>query len=213
MWHGGLLFPGVRMQTAWFKDLVSLVNPTHRLSFLNYLVRTRRVFSFLDAQFAEIPRLEYARYLEWAARQLPGIRYGTRIERISFDSSFALYSGGDLVARSDHLVIGVGSRPQVPPCLAGLDPGRMTVADHMAARLDELALSPDETVAVIGGGQTGAECVLELRRRGFTDVLWFGSRPWFAPLDDSPAANEMYRPAYSAFLGRMPAERRHELGQ
>lgn len=210
-WHGGLLFPGVRMQTGWLKDLVSLVDPGHRLSFLSYLVRTRRVFSFLSAQYTEIPRLEYIRYLEWAAGLLSDVYFGTPIDRVSFDGSFSLHSRGRLVARSDHLVLAIGSRPRVPPGLAGLDPGRMAAADDLVARLGKLALAPDDPVAVVGGGQTGAECVLELRRRGFADIRWFGRRPWFAPLDDSPAANEMYRPAYAAFLDRLPTERKREL--
>src|SRR5215472_10820490 len=81
-WHGGLLFPGVRMQTGWTKDLVSFVDPGHRVSFLSYLVRTRRVFSFLSAQYAEIPRLEYVRYLEWSAQQLADINFGARVDCI-----------------------------------------------------------------------------------------------------------------------------------
>jgi lysine N6-hydroxylase len=210
-WHSGLMFPGVRMQTGWLKDLVSLVDPGHRLSFLSYLVRTRRVWSFLSAQYSEIPRLEYIRYLEWAAGQLPDVHFGTPVDKVSFDAGFTLYSQGRLVARSDHLVLGIGSRPRVPPGLTGLDEQRMVVADELTARFEQLELAPDDPVAVIGGGQTGAECVLELRRRGFIDVRWFGRRPWFAPLDDSPSANEMYRPAYGAFLNRLSTQRKREM--
>ena len=210
-WHNGLMFPGVRMQTGWLKDLVSLIDPGHRLSFLNYLVRTRRVFTFLSAQFEEIPRLEYIRYLEWAAGQLSLVHFGTRIDSISFDGGFHLHNGHRLVARSDHLVLGIGSCPVLPSGLAGLDPGRLAVADDLMARLDAITLCRDDPVAVIGCGQTGAECVLELRRRGFSDIRWFGRRPWFAPLDDSPTANEMYRPAYAAFLNLLPAAGKRQL--
>jgi lysine N6-hydroxylase len=212
-WHGSLLFPGVRMQTAWVKDLVSLVDPEHRLSFLNYLVSTKRVFPFLSAQYEEIPRLEFAQYLEWAAAQLPDIHYGTPVDEITFDSSFALHSGGAVIARSQHLVIGVGTRPQLPPGLAGLDGSRVVIADDLAPRLAELDLPRTEPIAVIGCGQTGAECVVELRRRCFTDVRWLGSRSWFAPFDDSPSANETYRPAYTEFLDGLPMERRRELAK
>ncbi len=66
---------------------------------------------------------------------------------------------------------------------------------------------------MIGGGQTGAECVLELRRRGFTDIRWLGSRSSFASLDDSPSANEMFRPSYAEFLDGLPLERRRELAK
>ncbi|HEX4062543.1 MAG TPA: SidA/IucD/PvdA family monooxygenase [Streptosporangiaceae bacterium] len=218
-WHGNLLFPGVRMQTAWIKDLVSLVDPGHRLSFLSYLVATKRVFPFLSAQYDEIPRLEFSRYLEWAAGLLPDVSYGTPVDEVTFESGFVLHSGGHPVARSDHLVIGVGSRAQIPAGLDGLGPGRVVVADELGPRLamkgdGEVGGVPcDEPVAVIGCGQTGAECVVELRRRGFTDIRWLGSRSWFAPMDDSPTANEMFRPAYSEFLDGLPFERRRELAK
>lgn len=210
-WHSGVLFPSVRMQTGWLKDLVSLVDPSHRMTFLSYLVRTRRVFTFLSAQFSEIPRLEYVRYLEWAAGQLSDVHFGTRVDSISYDDGFSLYSDGRLLTTSDHLVLGIGSCPRMPPCLGGLDETRMAIADHLVARLETLEVDPTEPVAVVGGGQTGAECVLELQRRGFSDIRWFGRRPWFAPLDDSPSANEMYRPAYGAFLNRLPNEVKREL--
>jgi lysine N6-hydroxylase len=212
-WHGSLLFPGVRMQTAWIKDLVSLIDPTHRLSFLNYLVSSGRVFPFLSAQYEEIPRLEFSRYLEWAAGLLPDISYGTPVDEVTFDSGFVVHSRGKPVARSDHLVIGVGSRPQMPSGLAGLGPGLTVLADDLDARLRAVDYPPDQPVAVVGAGQTGAECVVELRRRGFTDIRWLGSRSWFAPMDDSPAANEMYRPAYAEFLDGLTLERRRELAK
>jgi lysine N6-hydroxylase len=199
------------MQTGWLKDLVCLVDPSHRMSFLSYLVRTRRVFTFLSAQYSEIPRLEYVRYLEWAAQQLADVHFGTRVDCVSFDNGFSLYSDGRLLVTSDHLVLGIGSCPRVPPCLDGLDDTRMAVADYLLSRLETLELDPGEPVAVVGGGQTGAECALELQRRGFTDIRWFGRRPWFAPLDDSPSANEMYRPAYGEFLNRLPNELKRDL--
>jgi lysine N6-hydroxylase len=210
-WHEGLLFTGVRMQTMWLKDLVSLVDPRHRLSFLCYLVRSGRVYTFLNAQYTEIPRLEYANYLAWAASRLSDVYYGKPIEKIRFDTSFMLYSGGELIATGDHLVIGVGSRPRLPAGLAGLDRERVTVVDEVTTTLRDCPLPPDEPIAVVGGGQSGAECVLELRRRGFTDIRWFGKRSWFAPLDDSPSANELFRPAYAEFFHSLPAQRRREL--
>src|SRR5271169_5564891 len=61
-WHNTLLHQGVRMQTSWLKDLVSLVEPRHELTFLNYLVTTGRMFAFMNAQFDSMPRMEYVRY-------------------------------------------------------------------------------------------------------------------------------------------------------
>jgi lysine N6-hydroxylase len=211
-WHSGLLFPGVRMRTMWLKDLVSLADPAHRLSFLNYIVTSGRAFAFLNAEFSDaIPRLEFAQYLAWAATKLSDVYYGRGVERVSFDEVFWLYGGGELLATAEHLVAGVGSVPRMPGSLDRLDAGRVTAADDMATALSRLGLRRDEPVAVVGGGQTGAECVLELRRLGFTDIRWFGSRPWFAPYDDSPSANDLYTPDYARFFNRLPAERRRDL--
>ena len=94
-WHESLLHTGVRMQTSWLKDLVSLVDPTHKLTFINYLVSTGRLFALLNAQFDFIPRREYMHYLAWAAKQIDNINYGVTVERVSFGASgFVLHATG-----------------------------------------------------------------------------------------------------------------------
>jgi lysine N6-hydroxylase len=208
-WHPDLLFPGVRMQTSWLKDLVCLVEPCHRLTFLNYLVSTGRLFALLNSQYGVIPREEYARYLAWAGEQLEDVHYGTAVDRVSFDDGFHLHSGSRLIARSDHLVLGIGSVPWVPVAFAGLLGAEVFVPEQLRERIE--TMSADAPVAVVGGSQTGAECVLALLTGGFRRVLWFGRRPWFQPLDDSPNANEFYRPAYLAYLQRVSRATRRRL--
>ncbi|WP_432902891.1 lysine N(6)-hydroxylase/L-ornithine N(5)-oxygenase family protein [Micromonospora matsumotoense] len=200
-WHDGMLHSGVRMQTGWVKDLVSLYDPTHPLSFLNYLVTTGRVYALLGAGFDTIPRIEYQQYLGWAAAQLPNIVYGTRIDRVDFDGELVSRSGDVAVARSRHLVLGTGTVPFLPDFLAALDPRHVFVADELHHRLSTVADEPDAPWIVMGSGQTSAECVAALLARGVRDIRWIGRRSWFAPLEDSPSANDLYRPAYQeAFL-------------
>ena len=211
-WHPKLLHPGVTMQTSWMKDLVSLVDPTHRLTFMNYLVTTGRLYNLLNAQFATIPRLEYVRYLEWAAAQLPRLHWGVALDRVSWssDGGFSVWSGEAEVARGQHLVLGVGTEPYLPPDLAHLPADQVCVPDDL---LDALPGMTERTapVAVVGGGQTGAESVLRLLAEGFTDIRWFGRRPWFQPMDDSPPANEFYRPAHAEHLQQLPRATRSAL--
>lgn len=212
-WHNTLLHRGVRMQTSWLKDLVSLVAPRHELTFLNYLVSTGRTFALLNAQFDVIPRQEYVRYLTWAAGKLSNvINYGYDIDRISFskDTGFEVSAGGGPVARSEHLVIGLGSRPVIPGELAGLPPDRAFIADEVTDRLPAMRADLDATIAVVGGGQTGIEAVVRLLGEGFTNIRWFGRRLWFDTIDDSPNANDVYRPAHMQALQRLsqPTRRR-----
>jgi lysine N6-hydroxylase len=208
-WHNRLLHSGVRMQTSWLKDLVSLVAPRHELTFLNYLVTTGRMYALLNAQFDVIPRQEYVRYLTWAAERLRNVCYGVTVDRISFDDGFIVYAGGRALARSEHLVIGMGSAPVIPDALAGLPPERSFIADELAERLDAMKTDLDAPVAVVGGGQTGIEATMRLLSQGFTNINWFGRRLWFDTIDDSPAANDVYRPAHLTALQRLsPMTRR-----
>ena len=200
-WHPALLHPGVRMQTSWMKDLVSLVDPRHRLTFMNYLVTTGRLFALLNAQFDTIPRVEYVRYLSWAAEQIDDIHYGVGVESISTSGEgFTVYSGGAPVACAEHLVIGVGTRAVRPPWLDALPAERAFIADDLGLRIGAMSADLAVPVAVVGGGQTGLECVLKLMSTGFTDIRWLGRRQWFQTIDDSPVANEFYRPAHQRFL-------------
>jgi lysine N6-hydroxylase len=114
-WHSGLLFSGVRMRSMWLKDLVTLADPSHRLSFVNYIVSGGRALAFMNAGYCDaMPRLEYVRYLAWAASQMPDIYYGKKIDRVSFGPPFSLYCGDERVATSEHLAVGVGSVPRMP---------------------------------------------------------------------------------------------------
>ena len=209
-WHNRLLHSGVRMQTSWLKDLVSLVEPRHELTFLNYLVTTGRMYALMNSQFDVIPRLEYVRYLAWASAKLRNINYGVSIERISFgEGGFVVYSDAKPVARSEHLVIGMGSAPVIPAGLSGLPPEQAFIADELAERIDEMSADLHAPVAIVGGGQTGIEASLKMLHRGFTNIKWFGRRLWFETIDDSPTANDVYRPAHMEALQRLsPLTRR-----
>lgn len=211
-WHPALLHPGVTMQTSWLKDLVSLVDPTHPLTFMNYLVTTGRLYNLLNAQFSTIPRREYVRYLEWAAGRLPRLHWGVGIDAVSWaeGDGFTVHADGAPVARAQHLVLGVGTEPYVPADLGQLPPDQACGPDDLATRLPGMT-ERAAPVAIVGGGQTGAECVLELLAQGFTDIRWFGRRPWFQPMDDPPGANEFYRPAHSEHLQQLPRATRSAL--
>jgi lysine N6-hydroxylase len=212
-WHPTLMQDGVRMQTSWLKDLVSMVDPTHELSFMNYLVSEGRLFALINAQFDFIPRAEYQRYLAWAAGRVRNVHYGVRVHRVAFDldHGFTLHAAGAPVATSRHLVVGGGTRPKLPAGLDALPVTRRFLADDLALRLPELAATPSAPVAVVGGGQTGLECVLTLLRAGCTDITWFGRHQWFETIDDSPVANDFYRPAHQQFLQQLALPTRRRL--
>lgn len=134
-WHTPLLYPGVRMQTGWMKDLVSLVDPRHELTFLNYLVTSGRLYALINSQFDSLPRIEYERYLAWATERLGVVNFSSRVDAISItDQGFEITVGGEPVAVSEHLVLGLGTRPVWPDYVRGLPRERAFIADELGAR-------------------------------------------------------------------------------
>jgi lysine/ornithine N-monooxygenase len=209
-WHTPLLYPGVRMQTGWMKDLVSLVDPRHELTFLNYLVTSGRLYALINSQFDSLPRIEYERYLAWATQRLGVVSFGSRVDAISItDDGFEVTVDGVPAAVSEHLVLGLGTRPVRPEYLRGLPAERAFIADDLGDRMP--ALDKAAPTVVIGGGQTGLECVLRLLGSGFTDIRWLGRNQWFRSIDDSPMANELYRPSHIEYLQGLNRGKRREM--
>src|SRR5207244_3851629 len=116
-----------------------------------------------NAQYDSLPRQEYVRYLKWASEQLGVTRYGQRVDEVAFsDDRFVLHAAGQAVATCDHVVFGIGTVPAVPDFARGIGEELMVVAERLAERAPEFQDALDEPVAVVGGGQTGAEAVLSL---------------------------------------------------
>ncbi|WP_202867192.1 FAD-dependent oxidoreductase [Kribbella pittospori] len=209
-WHTPLLYPGVRMQTGWMKDLVSLVDPRHELTFLNYLVTSGRLYALINSQFDSLPRIEYERYLAWATERLGVVHFTSRVDSISItDDGFEVSVDGVPAAVSEHLVLGLGTRPVRPAYITELPVERAFIADELGVRM--AGLDTAAPTAVVGGGQTGLECVLRLLGSGFTDVRWLGRNQWFRSIDDSPMANELYRPSHIEYLQGLNRGKRREM--
>ncbi len=210
-WHPGLLMSEATLQSSYLKDLVSLVDPCNPFSFFNFLVKSRRVYRFLVASFPSVSRREYAAYYRWAARALPAVRFSSPVRSVGFEGgAFSIDAGGATV-RSRHIVVGSGAQPFVPPRLArALGPA----AFHAAQFLDREPGLRGKTVAVVGGGQTGAEIVHRLlcaSEHAATRVLWISRRANFVPLDESPFANEYFTPPYADYFYSLPPGARSAL--
>jgi len=72
-------------------------------------------------------------------------------------------------------------------------------------------------VAVVGGGQSGAEAFLELISRSPQElprrVTWISRRENFFPLDDSPFTNDYYTPSFSDYFFHLERSAREHFNQ
>jgi lysine N6-hydroxylase len=137
-WHPGLLLDGTTLQVPFLADLVTLVNPTSPMSFLNYLRVRGRLFPFYFAERFHIPRAEYDDYGRWASAKLPSCRFSspvTEVRWVAAEEAFELVIEGADAVLARNVALGVGTSPAVPEALRDLvgDPDVLAVhsADYL----------------------------------------------------------------------------------
>lgn len=213
-WHAGVMFDDAELQLPFLADLVTLIDPTHPLSFLAYLRDVDRMYAFYIREQFHPTRREYEDYLRWACARLSTIRFSHRVEAIAWDAAHRRFTldvvrgdGGRLRLGARDLVLGIGTEASVPPALAALPPGRLVHSgDYLPRRRD---IERAASVTVVGSGQSGAEVVRELLRQnldGGPAVAWLTRSATFAPLDYTKLTLEMTTPEYIRYFHGLPQE-------
>lgn len=218
-WHPGLMFDDAHLQTPFLSDLVTLADPTHPLSFLNYLKRQGRIYAFYIRENFFLLRREYNHYCQWAASQLDSIRWNTRVEEIHYDEGQGCYAviardvrdGSCRTFRAMRLVLGTGPAPWWPPC-CDREIRSAAHVHHASAYLthrDELKTLPG--VTLVGGGQSAAEIFVDLLqdidRHDYT-LHWVTRSPRFVPLEYTKLTLEMTSPEYVRYFHALPTKTR-----
>ncbi len=218
-WHPGLLLEGARLQVPFLADLVSLVDPTSRWSYLAYLREHDRLFRFYFCERFHVPRREYDHYCRWVAESLPSCRFDARVQALSWDPVRALFSlvhtsasGQRTTIHARHVVLGVGTEPVVPEPLEGLLGKHVFHAGRYLHHLPSLQDAGD--VTVVGSGQSGAEVFLDLLRMqpelGW-HLRWVTRSPAFAPMEYSKLGLEHFSPDYVGHFRQLPGRERERL--
>ncbi|MDJ1156674.1 lysine N(6)-hydroxylase/L-ornithine N(5)-oxygenase family protein [Chelatococcus sp. SYSU_G07232] len=222
-WHGGMLLPGSDMQISFLKDLVSLRDPTSPFTFVNYLHEKGRLEAFINRKTFFPSRVEFNDYLRWAASRFDShCSYGEEVVAIephvahglvvALDVRSRSAAGGERVRRARNIVIAAGGTPSVPDCFVPFAADARIL--HSSGYLDGiaglgLADRPASRVAVIGGGQSAAEILMDLHGR-FSRLradLVLRARA-LKPADDSPFVNEIFSPAGTDIFFRQSQEAR-----
>jgi len=210
-WHDEQLITGATLQVSIFKDLVTLSDPTNRFSFLSYLHEQGRLYHFVNAQFTHVPRAEFRSYLAWAAESNENIIFSETVERVEFDGIFRVATDRREVT-ADNIAVGVGAVPWLPEFAK---PHLGATQFHVSEYLPRSKRLRGMRVAVVGGGQSGAEAFLDLITRPKPErpawVVWVSRRRSYFPLDDSTFTNDFYMPDYSDYFSRLPTDKRAEI--
>ncbi len=165
-WHPGMLLPGSRLDTHFVKDLVAMVNPMSRFTFLNFLVQHKRLEGFLNCGRSTPYRRDFDEYLRWVANALgDGIRTGSCVSEIKQDGSdlylvkYLARDGNFQEVRTRDVVLGVGGKPKYPFGLNGSDSRIIHSADFLTKIAKLKDFKENNSVLVVGAGQSAAELV------------------------------------------------------
>jgi lysine N6-hydroxylase len=86
LWHSEIIFPDSDMQTSFFKDLVTDVDPTSPYSFLNYLVKNGLFYSFINTKREAVTRKEFELYCQWVTKQISRkLSFKSKVETLHYD--------------------------------------------------------------------------------------------------------------------------------
>lgn len=208
-WHPGLLLDSAQMQVSFVKDLVTPVDPTSRYSFLAFLAAHQRLYRFINTGAGRSCRREYTQYLTWAAEAMESVVFGDRVRAVELAGDRLAVTTDSGRYRTSTVVLGSGSVPRLPAVARGrLDSEVLHSSQYLPHRTGLLG----RRVAVVGGGQSGAEIVADLLDGPEPgQVLWFTRRPNLLPMDESPFANELFNPSYSQIFQRLDSSARRRL--
>jgi L-ornithine N5-oxygenase len=202
-WHAGMLIPGAKMQISFLKDMATLRNPQSKFTFLNYLHTKNRLVAFTNLSTFLPQRIEYEDYMRWCAEHFSNVvDYSQDVHSVNPGpinpntgavewftvTSTNTQTGETRSLKTKHVVIAAGGRPNIPASLPQSHP-RIIHSSQYATHAQQIfaGSSPPKRIAVIGGGQSAAECWHNIPTRfPGTQSLLFIRGAALRPSDDSP---------------------------
>lgn len=204
-WHNGLLLENEKLQTHFLKDLASCVDPSNPYTFLSYLVDKGRIYQFLNRKNSTVSRYEFNHYFRWAAQRIPGLHFGEKVVDVRYrNGKFNVITEHGSVD-SNHIVIGTGPTPYVAKQFKEFL-NENFFHNHKFKQRTETINFANKRIAIIGGGQSGAEIfdTIISKQNKPTKIIWASRRLNFQILEDSCFANEFYTPHYVKYFYKLP---------
>ncbi len=212
-WHSGMMLRNARMQSSALKDLVTPVDPSSPFGFLSFLKSKGRLYSALVNGLGSVSRKEFEQYLHWVAMQQPDLRFDEFVREVTANEEGLTVWTRSGSCATKFLAVSVGKKPFYPPFAKRLL-GPQVI--HSADFAHNPGVYTGKRVAVIGGGQSGAEIVLEMLGDSVgkpEHVCWISRRANLFMLEDSPFVNEWFHPDFHNWFCDLNPDRRQQLLQ
>ncbi|MFC0821280.1 SidA/IucD/PvdA family monooxygenase [Moraxella marmotae] len=225
-WHRGMLIRHAKLQVPFLADLVTLADPTHSLSYLNYLHQHGRLYKFYYYADFLIPRAEYNHYCQWATNHLQMCQFGIEVNNLIYDNKKQRFVISGLSSNhhrveftAKNIVVGIGTKPSMPSFASEFKNCNNVI--HSSDFLHHKShLEQQKVVTVIGSGQSAAECVLALLSsldeykisQGY-EVKWVTRSSGFYPMEYSKLGQECFTPTYMNHFQQLDKSTRLEVAK
>lgn len=218
-WHPGMLLQDTTLQIPFMADLVTMADPTSPFSFLNYIKKHGKMYSFYIKENFLLLRNEYNQYCQWAIQKLSNVFFNTEVLYIAYDAYEKLYcvhtkntkTGVIVIQYAKKLVLGTGTVPYLPKSCERTSSHTI----HSSAYLQHKEiLQQKKSITVLGSGQSAAEIFYDLLQDIDTkhySLKWITRSPRFFPLEYSKLTLEMTSPEYVDYFYQLPEEKRSGL--
>jgi L-ornithine N5-oxygenase len=220
-WHPDMLLDGADIQNNPLRDFVTPRNPRSHYTFVNYLHSQGRLFDYLNLGLAFPLRKDYARYIEWVARQFDAVvEYDTEVASIGLGGAPSAYGGRCYEVRTKNgarhlarsLVVGIGRSPNIPDVFRSVLGPRVFHFTEYLARIRHGTTNgrcPYRRICVVGGSQSSVEIVLDLMTRyPDCEVVNVMRNYGYRLKDTSPFSEHVYFPEFvDYFFDASPASK------
>lgn len=209
-WHPGLMYPEATMQISFLKDLITMVSPTSRYTFLNYLKSKGRIHDFINLRSFYPRRTEFEDYVKWCAAELSSFsQFDTRVVGInptqksdsaSSDLTVTLEStrtGTRQDVRTTSVILADGGFATWPLERSRDSLQRVMHSSDTLHRIHKLAPNPDGAYVfhLVGSGQSSADTFAYLAGKYPRAKVILSHRAYaMRPEDDSHFVNELFMP-------------------
>lgn len=218
-WHPGLLLEGTTLQVPFMADLVTMIDPTHPLSFLNYLREQGRLYHFYFLEEFHIPRREFNHYCQWAVGQLNSCSFGQKVTQIDWKdkkkephfeiTAVCQNTGENTIYHAKHIVLGVGSQPYVAPSFQKLKSDHSFHAAQFLEKRERCRQA--KSITVVGSGQSAAEVFYELlqeQKEYPYQLNWLTRSAGYFPMEYSKLGLEHFSPDYIDYFYQLAEDAR-----
>lgn len=216
-WHAGLLLDDCTLQVPFLADLVTMVDPMSRFSYLNYLHQHGRLYQFYFYESFHVPRVDYNQYCRWVSEQMPNLLFSHRVTGVKkvgdlFQVSVQDTMNGVVTQHmARNIVLGVGTRPLIP---ASAQPSSVDCIHSADYLFSKEKLKQKGSITVVGGGQSAAEVFLDLlngqHEHGY-ELNWLSRSNGFFPMEYSKLGLEHFSPDYIEHFHQLPEAQRNAI--